>query len=256
MSFRSSSTLSAYKSQQPGIPAGSDLYDPVNMIPGAYPEDRNSKLFFILSLTPIKFMYHSATYPSTPHAKQQTTFKQKDALHQIQEEVNTVKRELPILSRTSPDVVGDMKVSDKPTTPPSALQDEYYSFAMAHDIDDDPLDLSEFVYVDSFGMVVRERCGEKRPLEVRNFEGNHASDREGGGYVLGDGFTAVDRSYEESDVAVEHGGVTYNRFGRGGILPGYPTQEGMSKLIIDRMMDDQFRLAAGKSSIAYYFLSL
>ena len=135
-----------------------------------------------------------------------------------------------------------MKISDKPTTLPSSLQDEYYSFAMAHDIDDDPLDLSEVAYVDSFGIIVPERCGEKRSLEVRDFEGDYASDR---ARVSGEGSAAVDRSYEEGDVAVGYGGVTYNRFGRGGILPGYLTEEGMSKLIIDRMKDDQLRLAGG-----------
>lgn len=211
------------------------------------------RVFFILSFNAIKFKYHSATYPST---KQQTTHKLKDALHQVQGDVTTGKRELPTLS---PDVLlsesfGDMKISDKPTTLPSALQDEYYSFAMAHDIDDDPLDLSEVVYVDSFGMVVPERFGEKMSPEVRDFEGDYTSDRTRGGYVPGDGSTAVDRSYEEGDVAVGHGGVTYNRFGRGGILPGYLTQEGLGMLINDRMVDDQLRLAGGKSSVAYKFL--
>lgn len=147
-----------------------------------------------------------------------------------------------------------MKISDKPTTLPIALQDEYYSFAMAPDIDDDPLDLSEAVHMDSFGMVVPERGGEKRSIEVIDIERDYASDRARGGYMPGDGSTTVDRSYEEGDVVVGHGGVTYNRFGDGGILPGYPTQEGMSKLIIDRMMDDQLRLAEGKFSVFYYFL--
>lgn len=117
------------------------------------------------------------------------------------------------------------------------------------DLDDDPLDLNEVVYVDSVRMVVPERCGEKRSLEVRDFERDYASDKARGGYVPGDGSTAVDRSNEEGDVVVGHGGVTYNRFGRGGILPGYPTQEGMCKLIIDRMVDDQLRLAGGKLSL-------
>ena len=189
-------------------------------------------------------MYHSVT----PHPKQQTSHKLKD---QIQGDVTTVKRELPTLSKTSPDILpsesfGDLKISDKPTTLPSALQDEYYSFAMAHSIDDDPLDLSEVVYADSFGMVTPEQGGEKRSLEVKDIEGDHES--------KGDRSTAVDRSYEERDVVVGHGGVTYNRFGRGGILPGYPTQMGMSKLIIDRMVDDQLRLAGGKI-VAYYFPS-
>lgn len=109
-------------------------------------------------------------------------------------------------------------------------------------MDVDPLDLNEVVYVDSLQvgmMVVPERCGEKRSLEVRDFLGDFASDRARGGYVPGD----VDGSYEEGNVAIGHGGVTYNRFGRGGILPGYP----MSKLIVDRMMDD--RLAEGRSSV-------
>ena len=149
---------------------------------------------------------------------------------------------------------GDMKTSDKSNaTLPSALQDEYYcSFPMARDTDDDSLDFSH-VYVDSFGMVVPERCNEE--FEVIDFERDRASDRARGGYVPGDGSsTAVDRSYE-GDVVVGHGGVTYNRFGRGGVLPGYPTQEGMSKLIIDRMVHDQLIVAGGKSSDGYYFPS-
>jgi hypothetical protein len=176
---------------------------------------------------------------TTLHPKQQTTTHHKlkdDALHQVQGDVTggAVKRELPTLSKTySADAVllsksfGDMKVSEEPPT--SALQDEYYSVAMTHDIDDDPLDLNEDVYVDSFvrGMVVPpERCGEKR----RSLDEVSCRDEEG-----------------DDDVAVGHGGVRYYRFGRGGILPGYPTQEGMSKLIIDRMVDDQLRLAGGKS---------
>lgn len=263
MSSRFSSTLPTYyKSNSPQRPEGpgrSDSYDPAKMIPGAYPEDRHSKdMFLFYCLTPIQFMYHSATYHFTPHPEQQTTLKLKDALHQVQGEFTTVKRELPTLSKTTPDVVplksfGDMKLSDKPTTLPSALQNEYYSFSMFHDIDDDPLDLSEVVYVDSFEMVVPERCEEKRSLEIRDFEGDHAGNRARGEYVPGDGSTAVDRSYEEDDVAVGHGGVTYNRFGREGILPGYPTQEGMSKLIIDRMMDDQLGFAEGKSSVACFY---
>ena len=66
MSSRFSSTY--YKSnspQRPGIPAWSDSYDPAKMIPGAYPEDRQSKGYFISSYNSIIFMYHSATYPST-----------------------------------------------------------------------------------------------------------------------------------------------------------------------------------------------
>jgi hypothetical protein len=82
-------------------------------------------------------MYRSVKHPST---KQQTTHKLKDALHLVQGDVTTVKRELPT---TSPDVLlsesfGDMKITDKPTTLLSASQDEYHFFAMAHDIDDDP----------------------------------------------------------------------------------------------------------------------
>ena len=199
-------------------------------------------------------MYHLATYPSTPQPKKQTTHNLRDALHQVQGDVTTVKQELPTLSKTSPDLVllesfGGMKISDKPTTLPSSLQDEYYSFAMAHDIDDDPLDLSE----DSFGAVVPEHCGEKRSFEFRDFERDRASDRARGGYVPGDGYTAVDRSYGESHEVVGHGGVPYYRFGSGGLLPGYPSQEGMSKLIIDRMMDDQLRIAGGKSSVCLSF---
>ena len=142
-----------------------------------------------------------------------------------------------------------MKISDNPTTLPSALQDEYYSLAMAFDsdLDDDPLDLNE-VYVETVGMVVPELCGEKRSLEVRDFERDYASSRARGGYVPGDGSTAVDQS-KEGDTVLGHGGVTYKRLGRGDILPGYPTQEGMCKLIIDRMVDDQLRLAGGKSSL-------
>ena len=188
-------------------------------------------------------MYHSAADLSTPYPNQQTTPKLKDALHLVQDEV---KRGLPINLKISPDVVPlesfDMKISDTPTPLPSALQDEYYSFAMADDLDDDPLDLSEVVYVDSFGM---ERCGEKRSFELKDFKGDHTSNQARGEFVLEDRSMAVDRSYEEGDVAVGHGGVTYHRFGRGGILPGYPTQEGMSKLIIDRMMDDQLRFSGG-----------
>ena len=38
--------------------------------------------------------------------------------------------------------------------------------------------------------------------------------------------------------------IIFHRFGCI-ILPGYPTQEGISKLIIDKMMDDQLRLGGG-----------
>ena len=39
----------------------------------------------------------------------------------------------------------------------------------------------------------------------------------------------------------------------GGILPGYPTEEGMHKLIFDRMVDDELRLAGGKFFRCYLF---
>lgn len=58
-------------------------------------------------------------------------------------------------------------------------------------------------------MVVPEQCGEKRYLKLETLnERDHASDRARGGYVPGDGSIAVDRSHEEGDVAVGHGGVT------------------------------------------------
>ena len=188
-------------------------------------------------------MYHPATYTSTPHPKQHTAHKLKDA---VQSDVTTDKRELPTFSKTSPEEsFGDMQISDKLITIPSAVQDEYYSLAKTHNIVHDPLDLSDVIYVDSFGMVVPKQCGEQRSSGVRDIEGDHSNDRARGGYVPGDGATAMGRSYEEGDVAVGYGGVTYHRHGRRGILPGYPTQEGLSKLIIDRMMDDQFRLDGG-----------
>ena len=142
-----------------------------------------------------------------------------------------------------------MEISDKPTTLPRALQDEYNrSFATAHDIDasDDPLDFSDVcVDSESSGRVVPVYC-DLFLYGVGDYERDRASDRARGGYVPGDGSTAVDRrSCEEGDVVVGHGGVTYNRFGHGGVLPGYPTQEGMTKLIIDRMVYDQLRLAEG-----------
>lgn len=200
-------------------------------------------------------MYHLATYSSTSQPTQQTTHNFTDGFHPVQGDVTTVKQQLPTLSKTSTDIVplesfGGMKVSDKPTTlpVPSSFRDEY-SFAMAHDIDDDPLDLSE----DFFGVVVPEHCGEKKSFEFRDFERDRASDIARGGYVPGDGCTAVYRSYEGDGVG--HGGGTYHRFGRasGGLSPGYPTQEGMSKLIIDRMKDDQFRIVGGKSPVCLLF---
>ena len=62
MSSRISSTHSTYyksnSPQRPGISGGSDSYDPAEMIPGAYPEDRHSKGHSISSINSIIFMYH------------------------------------------------------------------------------------------------------------------------------------------------------------------------------------------------------
>ena len=72
-------------------------------------------------------MYHLATYPSTPHPKQQTTPKLKDALHQVRGDVTTIKQELPTLSKRSHlmffcrSLLEIRKISE---TLPSALQDE------------------------------------------------------------------------------------------------------------------------------------
>lgn len=141
-----------------------------------------------------------------------------------------------------------MTISGEPTTLPSAIQDECYRSTMAHNMDDDPLYLGWVVYEDEVpfedvsGMDVPGRHGEKMSSEARD----RASDRARGGYVPGDGSKPVVRGYGEGDVAVGHGGVTYNCSGHGSVLSGYPTQEGMGKLIFDRMMYDQLRLAGGK----------
>ena len=137
-----------------------------------------------------------------------------------------------------------MEISGNPTTLPSALQDKYYPFAMTDDTDD-PSDLSheyEAPFVDISKMIIPGRQGEE---EARD----RASDCARGGYIPGDGSEPVDRGYGEGDVAVGYGGVTYNRSGRGDVLPGYPTPEGIAKLVFDRMVDDEIRLTGGMFSL-------
>ena len=130
-----------------------------------------------------------------------------------------------------------MKISGKPTKIPSSLQDEYCRSAISRDsdMDNDFLDFSS------------EVAGSEEEIPFMDVSGMVVPGRR---YVSGDGSgKPPEEGYGEGDVGVGHGGVTYNRFGNGGVLPGYPTQEGMAKLILDRMMDDETRLAQGKLSI-------
>lgn len=173
--------------------------------------------------------------------QQQSTQKSKDA---GQDDVTTGVEPLTFPKVSSADDSGllsehfdNMKISGKPTTLPKFLQDEYYrSSAM---VQDDPQNLAE----DS-PFAVEARILSTRELEMSSKVG-------AGDYrarTPGDGSETADLEEEDGDddVTVGYGGVTYYRSGRGDILPGYPTPEGMRKLISDRMMDDQLRLATGK----------
>lgn len=63
-----------------------------------------------------------------------------------------------------------------------------------------------------------------------------------------DGSKAARRTLGGEEIGVGHGGVEYYLKGHSGILPGYPTPEGMRRLISERMKDDLFRAAGGTLS--------
>jgi integrin beta 8 len=66
--------------------------------------------------------------------------------------------------------------------------------------------------------------------------------------IPGEGSKAARRTLGGKEIGVGHGGVEYHLKGHGGILPGYPTPEGMRKLIFERMKDDRLRAVGGMFS--------
>lgn len=60
-----------------------------------------------------------------------------------------------------------------------------------------------------------------------------------------EGSEAARRTFGGEEIGVGYGGVEYYLKGHGGILPGYPTPEGIRKLISERMKDDRLRAVGG-----------
>ena len=190
----------------------------------------------------------SSNGTTTAHLER-PTYKLKDALRKVQGDTTAIVRQKkpPTLTHAKDvplsESIGN-KISGEPsTTLPEFLQNEYFRSAMSDDED-------QVAFSDGASRM-GWRGEFEAEAEVADRDG--ASDRARGGYVPEDGFIPV--GYGEDDIAVGHGGVTFHRSGRGDILPGYPTQEGMMKLIIDRMMDDQLR-SAGSNNFIYLFIDL
>lgn len=67
-------------------------------------------------------------------------------------------------------------------------------------------------------------------------------------FIPADGSKAARRSLGAEEIGFVYGGVEYYIKGHDGILPGYPTPEGMRRLISERMKDDCLRVAGGMFS--------
>ncbi|KAF8957164.1 hypothetical protein BDZ97DRAFT_118147 [Flammula alnicola] len=147
-------------------------------------------------------------------------------------------------SQDLPQSMEGMQISGAPTPLPKALQNEYYR-AGEYDLYGDKLDTNQFSYDDDISW----ESGVFAPDVPLGPDGvnerDRASDHARAGYTPSDGCRATRHSLGEGDIAVGYGGVQYNVAGKDGILPGYPTREGMAKLISDRIRDDHLRAAGG-----------
>uniref|UniRef100_A0A8H7XIC9 Uncharacterized protein n=1 Tax=Psilocybe cubensis TaxID=181762 RepID=A0A8H7XIC9_PSICU len=130
---------------------------------------------------------------------------------------------------------------------PRGVEAEYFRIG-EFDIYGERLDTDQFVYEDDItteeGDSIRSRNSEHFFAKA-DADRDRASDRARGSYAPGDGSK---RQGDSPEVLYGYGGVGYYKQGGEGILPGYPTPEGMNKLISDRLKDDHLRATAGSNS--------
>jgi len=136
-----------------------------------------------------------------------------------------------------------IKISSHKVNPPHTLQREYFH-SNEYDLDGEKMDTKRFLFHD-------DASYEGESTAAPTFHGFGAddrdvgSDRARGNYNPGDASRAACRTLGEGDIGVGYGGVEYYLTGQGGILPGYPTEEGVKKLLSERMKDDRLRAAGG-----------
>ncbi|PPQ72432.1 hypothetical protein CVT24_003127 [Panaeolus cyanescens] len=141
-----------------------------------------------------------------------------------------------------------------------------YNTGQEYDLHGEKIDTNQFIFEDDItdnegkeAVVVRPSMSvskaEKNPesQQIPQPQGTESrrrdrlSDAARHSYSPSDGSIPPTRGFGEGDIAVGHGGVSFYRFGvKGtadseGILPGYPTPAGMSKLVSDRMKEDRAR---------------
>ena len=131
------------------------------------------------------------------------------------------------------------KISGNPTALPHTIQREYFR-SKEYDLDGERMDISEFLFDDD-----ASDQGESIATPTSNNSGPMIIDRKGMDFNLGEGSEAARRTLGGEEIGVGYGGVEYYLKGHGGILPGYPTPEGMRKLLSERMKDDRLRAAGG-----------
>ncbi|KIM37729.1 hypothetical protein M413DRAFT_30661 [Hebeloma cylindrosporum] len=129
------------------------------------------------------------------------------------------------------------KITGNTATLPHTVQREYFR-SYEYDLHGDRIDTGEFLFDDD---------------ESAASDSLSANDRDiasGVDDIPAAGSRAARRSLSGEDIGVGYGGVEYYLKGRGGILPGYPTPEGMRKLVSERMKDDRLREAGGENPSA------
>ena len=134
------------------------------------------------------------------------------------------------------------KVSGNQTALPHTIQREYFR-SKEYDLDGDRMDVSESLFDDD-----ASDQGESIASLLPIMSGPTVIDLAGMDYDLGDASEAARRTLG-GEPGVGYGGVEYHLKGHGGILPGFPTPEGMVKLLSERMEDDRLRAAGGVFSI-------
>ncbi|PPQ91105.1 hypothetical protein CVT25_013143 [Psilocybe cyanescens] len=146
---------------------------------------------------------------------------------------------------TDKDITESMKgtqISERISRRPKGIEHEYFK-GSEFDVYGERLDTHQFIYDDDLSTEEDENSirslNSDHPPSTDNFERDLASDHARGSYAPGDSSARAKNA--SPDVLYGHGGVGYYRQGKDGILPGYPTAEGMNKLISDRLKDDHLR---------------